>query len=33
MTIDGRIKDEKLQYDKNREAAKTSAMSSGQVDE
>ena len=29
MTIDDNIKDEKLQYDINREAAKMSALSSG----
>ena len=29
MTIDDQIKDEKLQYDINREAAKISALSSG----
>ena len=29
MTIDDQIKDEKLQYDNNREAAKISALSSG----
>ena len=28
MTIDGKIRDEKLQYDINRDAAKTSALSS-----
>ena len=28
MTINNQIKDEKLQYDINREAAKTSALSS-----
>ena len=32
MTIDDRIEDEKLQYDINREAAKTSALSSGKID-
>ena len=31
MTIDDQIKDEKLQYNINREAAKISALSSGQV--
>ena len=31
MTIDNKIKDEKLQYDINREAAKISALSSGRV--
>ena len=32
MTIDDRIRDEKLQYDINREAAKISALSSGKID-
>ena len=32
MTIDGKIRDEKLQYDINREAAKISAISSGKID-
>ena len=32
MTIDNQIKDEKLQYDINREAAKISALSSGKLD-
>ena len=32
MTIEDLIKDEKLQYDINREAAKTSALSSGKLD-
>ena len=32
MTIDDKIKDEKLQYDINREAAKVSALSSGKID-
>ena len=32
MTIDDKIKDEKLQYDINREAAKISALSSGKID-
>ena len=32
MTTDGKIKDEKLQYDINREAAKISALSSGKID-
>ena len=32
MTIDGKIKDEKLQNDINREAAKISALSSGKID-
>ena len=31
MTINDRIKDEKLQYDINREAAKISALSSGKL--
>ena len=31
MTTDGKIRDEKLQYDINREAAKISAMSSGKL--
>ena len=31
MTIDDKIKDEKLQYDINREAAKISALSSGKI--
>ena len=31
MTIDDQIKDEKLQYDINREAAKISALSSGRI--
>ena len=31
MTIDDQIKDEKLQSDINREAAKTSALSSGKI--
>ena len=31
MTIDNRIKDEKLQYHINREAAKISAISSGKI--
>ena len=31
MTINGQIKDEKLQYDINREAAKVSALSSGKL--
>ena len=33
MTIDDKIKDEKLQYDINREAAKISALSSSKIDE
>ena len=32
MTIENKIKDEKLQYDINREAAKISAVSSGKID-
>ena len=32
MTIDDKIRDEKLQYDINREAAKISALSSGKTD-
>ena len=32
MTIEDKIKDEKLQYDFNREAAKISALSSGKID-
>ena len=31
MTTDDKIKDENLQYDINREAAKTSALSSGKL--
>ena len=31
MTIDDEIRDEKLQYDINREAAKISALSSGKI--
>ena len=31
MTIDDKIRDEKLQYDINREAAKKSALLSGKV--
>ena len=31
MTIDDQIRDEKLQYDINREAVKTSAFSSGKI--
>ena len=31
MTISDQIKDEKLQYDMNREAAKISALSSGKI--
>ena len=32
MTIDSKIKNEKLQYDINREAPKISALSSGKMD-
>ena len=32
MTIDNKIRDEKLQYYINREAAKMSALSSGKID-
>ena len=32
MTIDIKIRDEKLQYDINREAEKISALSSGKID-
>ena len=32
MTIDDKIRDEKLQHDINREAAKISALSSGKFD-
>ena len=32
MTIDDKIKDEKLKYDINRETAKISALSSGKID-
>ena len=32
MTIEDQIKDEKLQYDITREAAKISALSSGKID-
>ena len=31
MTIDDKIRDKKLQYDINREAAKISALSSGEI--
>ena len=31
MTIDDKIRDEKLQFDINREAAKISALSSGKI--
>ena len=33
MTIDDQIRDEKLQYDINREAAKVSTLSSGKISE
>ena len=32
MTINGQIRDEKLQYDINRKAAEISALSSGKID-
>ena len=32
MTIDNKIRDEKLQYDTKREAAEISALSSGKID-
>ena len=32
MTIENQIKDEKLQYNINREAAKISALASGKID-
>ena len=32
MKIEGKIRDDKLQYDINREAAKISALSSGKID-
>ena len=32
MTIEDHIRDEKLQYDINREAAKTSTLPSGKID-
>ena len=32
MTTDEKIRDEKLQYDTNREVAKISALSSGKID-
>ena len=32
MTIDHKIRDEKLQYDINSEAAKISALASGKID-
>ena len=31
MTVDDQVKDEKLQYDINRETAKISALSSGKI--
>ena len=31
MTINNQIRDEKLQYDINRDAVKTSALSSGEI--
>ena len=33
MTVDDKIRDEKLQYDIYREAAKVKALSSGKIDE
>ena len=33
MTIEDQIRDEKLQYDINREAAKISALPSGKIDQ
>ena len=33
MTIDDKIRDEKRQYDINREVVKTSPLSSGKIDE
>ena len=33
MTIDDKIRDEKLQYDINREEAKVAALSSGKIDQ
>ena len=33
MIIDDKIRDEKLQYDINREAAKVSTLLSGEIDE
>ena len=33
MTIHDKVRDEKLQYDINREVAKISALSSGKIDE
>ena len=32
MTVDNKIRNENLQYDINREAAKVSALSSGKID-
>ena len=32
MTIEDQVRDEKLQYDTNKEAAKISALSSGKID-
>ena len=32
MTIEDKIRNEKLQYDTNKEAAKISALSSGKID-
>ena len=32
IIIDDKIRDEKLQYDINKETAKTSALSSGKID-
>ena len=32
MTVEDKVKDEKLQYDVNREAANISALSSGKID-
>ena len=32
MTIEDQIRDEKIQYDINREAAKISALTSGKID-
>ena len=32
MAVDDKIRDQKLQYDMNREAAKISALSSGKID-
>ena len=32
MAVDDKIRDEKVQYDINREAAKISALSSGKID-